>query len=116
VVGGRYFRVVAVVTATLACACGLGEGGVAAVRHFRRPTLLQEWGPLDEAGGWTPECVEEVETDEEEPGRTAVYCPACVAAADGADWAVRAGAAAEDRFGQSPFVACNACGTEHLVV
>lgn len=60
--------------------------------------------------------MEGVEAGDEEPGRTEVFCPACGAAAGPGDWDVRAGAAAEDRFGRSPFVACNACGTEHLVV
>lgn len=116
VVGGRYFRVVALVTATLACTCGFGQGEVAAVRLFRQPTLLQEWGPFDEFGGWATEYVEEVETYDEEPVRTEVFCPVCVAAAEAKDWDARAGVAAEDRFGQSPFVSCSACGTEHLVV
>lgn len=43
-VGGRYFRLLAHFTATLPCRCGLGANGVAAVRRFRRPTLLEEWG------------------------------------------------------------------------
>jgi hypothetical protein len=115
-VGGRYFRLLALYTATLRCGCGLGTGGLAAVRRFRRPTLMEEWGPLDADGGWTTEEAEEGEPGEEEHVATEVNCPACVAAADRADWDVRAAGVAQDRLGQSPFWACNSCGAEHLTV
>jgi hypothetical protein len=115
-VGGRYFRLLAAYTATLACGCGLGANGVAAVRRFRRVVPMEEWGPLDADGGWAAAEVEEAEPGAEEQLGTSVSCPACVAAADRADWAVRAAGAAEDRLGQAPFRACLGCGADWVVV
>jgi hypothetical protein len=77
---------------------------------------LEEWGQLDEDRNWTTECVEQEKVLGEEPGRVEVFCPTCVAAAEPRDWDVRAGGTTEDKFGQSLFFACNACGTEYVVV
>lgn len=115
-IGGRYFTVTADRTATLRCGCGEGENGIAAVRRSRRPVALEEWGRLDEDGNWTSECVEQGESAVEESVRVEVFCPTCVAAAEPGDWNERAGGTAEDRFGQSPFFACNACGAEYMIV
>jgi hypothetical protein len=109
-VGGRYFDLVVRYSAKLPCVCGAVEDAVAAVRAYRRPVQMEEWGQLDDDGDWVSEEREEVEESDEEEGLFQVFCPACLGDADPEDWQVREIGRSEDRAVQTPFVGCTGCG------
>ena len=113
VIGGRYVHLVADHSAVLPCECGACEDGIAVVTDDRRVRLVRKCGPLDPTGNWAVEVVTEATGTDNEPARTQVYCPLCVAGADPTNWAGRSCDITVDWAGQTPFFACHGCAGEY---